>query len=135
LLDQIRGAERPDVLAAHSQGSLISAIALSQAVPAEVSGMGFLTYGSPLGLLYSRLFPAVGIDGLVAEVEGKLNRPWINLWRDTDYLGGCPIGLAAGDDRMIATGAGHSQYELTVEFCWARREAADVPDADGADCW
>jgi hypothetical protein len=135
LLDQIRGAERPDVLAAHSQGSLISAIAISQADPAEVSGMGFLTYGSPLGLLYSRLFPAVGIGGLVAEVEDKLtDRPWINLWRDTDYLGGCPIGLGAGD-RRIDTGAGHSQYELTVEFCSARREAVNDPVLDGADCW
>ena len=135
LLEQIKTRDWPDVLAAHSQGSLISAIAISQAEPADVSGMGFLTYGSPLGLLYKRLFPAVGIEDLVAEVDAKLvNRPWVNLWRDTDYLGGCPIGL--GDrDREISTGAGHSLYELTDEFCLARRDAAGNPVPVGTDCW
>jgi len=125
--------DRPDVLSAHSQGSLISAIAISQANPSEVAEMGFLTYGSPIGLLYKPLFPDVGIDDMVRDVERKLrHRPWINLWRRTDYLGGCPVGLAKGD-REVESGVGHSLYELTDEFCHARNEAAGAPIK--TPCW
>jgi len=58
-------------------------------------------------------------------------RPWNNLWRNTDYLGGCPVGLARGD-REISAGVGHSMYELTEESCRAetrRRERDPTP------CW
>jgi hypothetical protein len=136
LLDQIRIKEERDrlhVLSAHSQGSLISAIAITQADPSEVANMGFLTYGSPIGLLYKPLFPAVGMAELVSQVDKMLSqRPWINLWRNTDYLGGCPVGLARGD-REISAGVGHSLYELTDEFCRARNEAAGAPIQ--TPCW
>ena len=132
LLEEIK-RERPDVLSAHSQGSLISAIAISQADPDIVASMGFLTYGSPIGLLYRPLFPGVGMAELVTQVDHKLSqRPWINLWRDTDYLGGCPIGLVKGD-RMIKSGVGHSLYELTDEFCLSRNVAAGAPSR--TPCW
>jgi hypothetical protein len=132
LLAEIRGDSRPNVLSAHSQGSLIGAVALSQANQGDVTGMGFLTYGSPIGLLYKPLFPDVGMSDLVTAVEDKLaDRTWINLWRTTDYLGGCPIGVRS--DRRIDSGVGHSIYELTEEFCQARNEAASAPPH--TPCW
>jgi hypothetical protein len=105
-----------NVLAAHSQGSVIAAVATHQAALAG-KGMpsGLLTYGSPIGLLYSRLFPDTGIDRLVETVPLTLERGWSNLWRVDDPIGGEPLGGAVNsvlDDR----GSGHSGYELGQSY-------------------
>lgn len=81
--------------------------------------MSMLSYGSPLGLLYTQMFPSVGIGELVAEVERKMGGRWVNLWRDTDPLGGGPVGLTEGDIE-VRDGTGHSGYELTADFVESR---------------
>lgn len=135
----------PDVLAAHSQGSVIATVTISQSSRKPIS---FLTYGSPLGIIYSKVFPSVGVADLVRDVEHDMayaadgrsadQHHWVNLWRDTDPLGGEAIpGLAAnrtvalGDDPE--EGTGHSQYELTKAYARSRVDAlvgVEVPAGD-----
>ncbi|MGA7281701.1 MAG: hypothetical protein WBZ40_07935 [Acidimicrobiia bacterium] len=112
--------ERPrDLLAAHSQGAMISLVTLGQ-MDAEV-GLCFLSYGCQLGLHYPRLFPTAGIEALVDEV-GSLVGPgsWISLWRANDPLGG-EVGQPVVD-RMVDDGIGHSTYELTQDYRDARSD-------------
>lgn len=138
-LQTVIGDVEPDVLTAHSQGSLISAVALSLAVGDRTPDL-FVTYGSQIGDLYPSLFPAVGFDRMVAEVDRQVGGRWINLWRDTDPVGGQPIDALGERNWIVDTGTGHSRYELTPEFCAARKTLATgvggrPPDADIADCW
>ncbi|MEW1590326.1 hypothetical protein AB0283_33320 [Micromonospora vinacea] len=50
--------------------------------------VALLTYGSPLGRLYSRLFPAYADEPALREIGERIGWRWINLWRDTDPIGG-----------------------------------------------
>jgi hypothetical protein len=111
-----------NVLAAHSQGSVIAAIATHQASLAD-GGMpaGLITYGSPVGLLYRRLFPDTGFDRLVETVPGTMARGWTNLWRVDDPIGGEPLGGAV-DSVLDEKGSGHSGYELSSAFREAREQ-------------
>ena len=138
---------RPLVLSAHSQGSVIAAVALSKSL---AKPDGFVTYGAPLGHLYHRIFPAVGVNDLCALVDQKLRdfladandanpRPhWLNLRREaTDYIGADEAPFCT--NWLVETGIGHSSYELTPEFCGARKASllgtvtspGDVP----TECW
>lgn len=105
-----------NVLAAHSQGSVIAAVATQQASLAG-KGMpsGLITYGSPIGLLYRRLFPDTGIDHLVETVPLILERGWANLWRVDDPIGGEPLGGAV-NSVLDERGSGHSGYELGQSY-------------------
>ena len=107
----------PDLLEAHSQGSVISAVAISQME--EEPGFSLITYGSPIGMLYRPLFPSAGIDDLVHYVDGRLDGHWVNLWRDTDPIGGKPAGLGERDI-PVRDGVGHSDYEASSDFTEAR---------------
>jgi hypothetical protein len=108
------------LLAAHSQGAVIAVAALDGA---ENLPNGLVTYGSPLGILYNRIFPSVGVDDLCLRVQSQLPDRWVNLWRDTDPLGGLPVP-GVTDNRRVDTDTGHSRYELTIDFDQARREVA-----------
>jgi hypothetical protein len=129
----------PDVLSAHSQGSLIAAVALCLSDEDTAPGL-FITYGSQLGDLYPRLFPAVGLDVLVEAAEAQVGGRWLNLWRPSDPIGGQIVSRLGSRNWKVATGTGHSRYELTPEFCEARKaqlsgELDRPPDLDMADCW
>lgn len=139
LRDELEREPR-DVLAAHSQGSLIAAVALTQFALAEKLPKGFLTYGSQLGILYPKMFPAVGMDRLVHSVRTRLRSRWINLWRDTDPIGGHYVDALGGANWRVLTGTGHSGHELSPEYCQARKQilTGDTerpPDALVAKCW
>jgi hypothetical protein len=97
------GQGRGVVLAAHSQGTVISAATVLQLstqdarteVPLRVTmpEVGLLTFGCVLRRLYGRYFPAYFGPQALAEVRDALATPsggqrWRNLWRYTDYLGG-----------------------------------------------
>ncbi|MGF1616493.1 MAG: hypothetical protein ACFCU2_01605 [Acidimicrobiia bacterium] len=114
-----------EVLAAHSQGSVIAAIATHQASLAG-KGMpsGLITYGSPIGLLYLRLFPDSGIDRLIETLPSTMRRGWTNLWRVDDPIGGEPIGGAV-NSVLDERGSGHSGYELGGTFREARDRSAN----------
>lgn len=112
-----------DVLAAHSQGSVIAAVATYQAVAKDgLRPRGLITYGSPIEMLYGKLFPDVGIDDLTLVLPDGLERGWVNLWRTDDPIGGKPLGGRVSD--MPATGSGHSGYELTPAYRQVRDQLA-----------
>ncbi len=113
------------VLAAHSQGSVIAAIATHHAsLTGKGMPSGLITYGSPIGLLYRQLFPDTGIDRLVETVPLTVAQGWTNLWRVDDPIGGEPLGGAV-DSVLDERGSGHSGYELSGAFRKARDRSVD----------
>ena len=138
-LQTVLGEVQPDVLGAHSQGALVSVVAISLA-PDDAAPRLLITYGSQIGDLYPSLFPAVGFDHLVESTDTQLEGRWLNLWRATDSIGGQVIPSLADRNWEVLTGSGHSSYELTPEFCTARTtfESGDLhrpPYKDMVDCW
>jgi hypothetical protein len=121
-LNRALRTEATEILTAHSQGSVISSVALSQ--PGAPLPKAFVTYGSPLGILYDKLFPFTGVRRLVSLVDARWGdvSHWVNLWRESDPLGGAPIPCIDGNIH-VAGGVGHSHYELTDEFFTARPAA------------
>lgn len=138
-LKRILDDEEPDVLAAHSQGSLISAVALALDQDVTTPGL-FITYGSQVGELYPRLFPTVGLRDMIIETNARVGDAWVNLWRPSDSIGGQVIAEIGERNWQVETGRGHSRYELTPEFCAARETVSSPdlhrpPDNDIGDCW
>ena len=96
------------VLAAHSQGTVISMATLLQLdkidrtepadegaapIPKLIPSIAFLSFGCVLRRLYARYFPAyfsvTTIGYLRTVLTGSDGAPrWRNLWRYSDYLGG-----------------------------------------------
>lgn len=106
------GRRPRDVLGAHSQGSLLATVALIQ-MPRGTAPGTYLTYGSQLGDLYPGMFPDVGLDHVVEAVcERHPHLTWVNLWRDTDPIGGHVLtGL---DAAAVGVGTGAATGEAMV---------------------
>ena len=121
-LNKALGDEGCEILTAHSQGSVISCVALSQ--PGAPLPRAFVTYGSPLGILYDQLFPFAGVRRLISKVESRWGDTshWVNLWRPTDPLGGAALPCMSGNQEL-RDGTGHSHYELSTMFIEERTAA------------
>ncbi|MEU4746141.1 hypothetical protein AB0G02_37570, partial [Actinosynnema sp. NPDC023658] len=83
------------VLAGHSQGSLLAAVAaarlLEELPPHEAERVGLVTAGSQLQWAYPRAFPAVVPHSSLASLAGGLAGRWRALCRGTDALGGAVV--------------------------------------------
>lgn len=110
------------VVSGHSQGSIVAATTLARIG----DGTPFLTHGSPLSSLYMRFFPRSFPSDTVARVG---ERPWTNLWRTTDPVGGAIRGV---DDRRLDDPQTriHGQYWVEDEYAEALEALAesDRPD-------
>ncbi|SIN41882.1 hypothetical protein [Micromonospora cremea] len=76
------------VLCGHSHGSALLALAVLRLPPGVRQRVALLTYGSPLDRLYARLFPAYLSEEVLRQVGERVGWRWLNLWRDTDPVGG-----------------------------------------------
>lgn len=130
LTSELRG--QAVTLTAHSQGSVVAIVALSQLNPTEgVAVRSVITYGSPLRLIYSRLFRQSGLNELVGSKAGHSGLTWHNLWRRSDYLGGLPLPLPDGENVNVeADGIGHSWYECTRQFRQLKMGVVPVAPGD-----
>ncbi|MDG4759009.1 hypothetical protein [Micromonospora sp. WMMD710] len=83
-------AERHDgvLLSGHSHGSALLALAVLRLPPQVRARVALLTYGSPVDRLYARLFPAYITEEVLRQVGDRVGWRWLNLWRDTDPVGG-----------------------------------------------
>lgn len=82
------------VVAAHSQGSLITAAALLWLTPAERQRVGVVTFGSQLQQQFARAFPAAVDTTLLHWVWNNYEHRWRNLYRDTDPIAGPVLSWA-----------------------------------------
>jgi hypothetical protein len=79
------------LVSAHSQGTIIATATLMQVDPEPRRHMALFTYGSPVDILYKRMFPAYYGPGVVAELKEGLSDemrwPWQHFFCRTDPLG------------------------------------------------
>lgn len=76
------------VLSGHSHGAVLAAATVLQLQPACLDRIALLTHASPLRRLYSRLFPAHLGHATLCDIGDRVSWRWLNLWRDTDPIGG-----------------------------------------------
>jgi len=110
------------LIAGHSQGSVIGMVAVLLADEQVEDRLALVTFGCVLDRLYTRFFPRYFSPEVYAAVARKVSAGgvtrWVNLWRDTDYLGGSlpyPPNGAAVTGRPVLTAP----------------VASDVPDSSG----
>ena len=89
---QTKAPEGRVLLSAHSQGTVVAAATMMQVSPRAAQRTALFTYGSPIEILYHRIFPAYFGPGAVAAIAAKMSpgsieHPWQHFYCRTDPLG------------------------------------------------
>ncbi|SCG73249.1 hypothetical protein [Micromonospora inositola] len=92
------------VLCGHSHGAVLVAATVLQLPPACLDRVALLTHANPVRRLYSRVFPAHLGPATLRDVGDRVGWRWLNLWRDTDSIGGWVFSPDPG--RSAAEGTG-----------------------------
>ncbi len=98
------GTGKAVLVAGYSHGSVLVVATVLQLPPQVSNRVALLTYGSPLRRLYARLFPAYIDDDMLDEVGARVGWRWVNLWRDTDPVGGWIFSAHRPDEPATVTG-------------------------------
>ncbi|RKN38257.1 hypothetical protein D7223_31445 [Micromonospora endolithica] len=106
------------LIAAHSHGSVLAVASILQLESHVLPRIALVTHGSPLRRFYSTLFPAYAGADVLHEVGNRIGWRWLNLWRDTDPIGGWIFTLNGSHD-------GASRRPSTVD-----RRLRDPQDLD-----
>ncbi|MFE4575005.1 hypothetical protein [Streptomyces chartreusis] len=88
----LRDERRLVLIRGSSMGSVLALAAIWQLEAHERERIGLLTSGCPVGMYFSRQYPGFVCDDSISRLapcgaREKLGA-WINVWRDTDPLGG-----------------------------------------------
>lgn len=90
------------VLSGQSHGSVLAAATVLQLPASCRARVALLTYATPLGRLYSRVFPAYFGPQVLREIGERLDWRWVSLWRLTDPIGGRVFRADAAHDDPTA---------------------------------
>ncbi|MFC8616510.1 hypothetical protein ACFT9M_08850 [Micromonospora purpureochromogenes] len=113
----------------HSHGSVLLAATVLQLPPQVRRRVALLTHGSPLDRLYARLFPAYLGKDVLHEVGERVGWRWLNLWRETDPIGGWLFAAHRPGDRRAgpARATGSTGGCGTPRMWWHPRATASRP--------
>jgi hypothetical protein len=116
------------LLTAHSQGSVLAAAALIQqdCLPDEDPSR-LVTFGSPLGKLYTWAFPAYVSTDILQKIRQASSGQWRNIYYPTDPIGG----------RIFDDSDGGSQHEEGLPRADTKPGSSHVDREliDPAQCW
>ena len=126
------GKDRRVLIRANSMGAVLAMAAVWQLKDPLRERIALLTTGCPARTYFTRLYPGfVCADSIACLAPcggtGTL-AGWINVWRDTDPLGG-PVGLDCVDERWSDNGEGCGGPHDLV--CERTKEAPVFPPIDG----
>jgi hypothetical protein len=131
---------REIVVAAHSQGSLISLVALLWLPPEVRDRVRWVTFGSQLRQQFARGFPSYVSADLLRAVAGTFR--WVSLYRDTDPVAGpvlswdhTPDGEPPASRRLESAGELRPDWidpRTGRRVCGAEWRLLDPPPTDPA---
>lgn len=118
------------VVAAHSQGTLITFASLLWLRPDELARVGLVTFGSQLQVAFSRAFPTYVNFAAIRALFRSLESRWVNLYRDTDSIAGPLLSWEHTHDSFTVVRES-SAFSLAHEPTAVRRGVDRVDPATG----